>query len=178
MDLLFLDYDGVCHSGDVWYEPASGQVRLRVPGHELFESLPVLEAAIAPYPSLAIVLSTSWVQTFGFEKTREFLPESLQRRVIGATYDPQSPDAWRFARLTRYDAIALDVQRRKPKTRWLALDDDARGWPRNEYESLVLVNAQLGLACPGAQALLHARLAARFPITVALAPAFTLGPDE
>ena len=68
MDVLYLDFDGPLHPGDVWYEPASGQVRLRTPGHELFESLPVLEAAIAPYPSLAIVLSTSWVQIFGLEK--------------------------------------------------------------------------------------------------------------
>ncbi len=160
MDVLYVDFDGVGHPGDVWYEPASGQVRLRVPDHQLFESLPVLEAAIAPYPSLTIVLSTSWVQIFGFEKTRAFLPEGLQRRVIGATYDPQSPDAWRWTRLTRYDQIALDVQRRKP--RWLALDDDALGWPVSEYGALVLVPTQLGLSCPRAQALLHARLKARF----------------
>jgi hypothetical protein len=180
MDVLYVDFDGVGHPGDVWYEPASGQVRLKVPGHEFFESLPVLEDAIAGYPTLRIVLSTSWLMIFGFEKTRDFLPEGLRRRVIGATYDPQSPEAWRWARLTRYDQIALDVQRRKPRIpsvervnraskafnsshRWLAVDDDALGWPESEYGALVLVPTELGLSCPRAQALLHARLKARFP---------------
>jgi hypothetical protein len=162
MDVIFLDYDGVAHPGDVWYETAARQVRLRAPGHELFESLPVFEAAIAPYPSLAIVLSTSWVKTFGFEHARGCLPDSLQSRVIGATYDPQSNNAWRWDRMRRYDTIALDVQRRKP-SRWLALDDDAIGWPASERESLVLVPGTLGLACPIAQELLRSRLAARFP---------------
>lgn len=121
----------------------------------------MFEAVISHYPALKVVLSTSWVQTFGLEKTLEFLPESLQRRVISATYDPESPDAWRYSRLMRYDAIALDVKRRKP-TRWLALDDDALGWPQGERDALVLVPADLGLACPDAQARLHGGLAARF----------------
>jgi hypothetical protein len=64
--------------------------------------------------------------------------------------------------MRRYDTIALDVQRRKP-SRWLALDDDAIGWPASERESLVLVPGTLGLACPIAQELLRSRLAARFP---------------
>ena len=163
MDVIYLDFDGVTHPADVWYDRDSRQVRLQAPGHELFESLPVLEAAIAPYPDLKIVLSTSWVPTFGFEKTRAFLSESLQSRIIGSTYDPQSPDAWRFAKLRRYDAIALDVRRRRP-SRWLAIDDDALlGWPADQYDALVLAPPALGLACNETQALLRGRLAARFP---------------
>jgi len=162
MDVIYMDFDGVTHPGAVWCDRATKQAELRAPGHELFESLPIFEAAIAPYPALRIVLSTSWVQTYGFEQTREFLPEALQARVIGATYDPKSAGAWRFARLRRYDAIALDVQRRKP-TRWLAVDDDPLGWPETARDALVLVPTELGLACPTAQARLGTRLAARFP---------------
>jgi HAD domain in Swiss Army Knife RNA repair proteins len=162
MDLIFLDYDGILHPSAVWYERAARQVRLRAPGHELFESLPAFEAAIAPYPSLAIVLSTSWVKTFGFEHARERLPAPLQSRVIGATYDPQSNNAWRWDRMRRYDTIALDVQSRRP-SRWLALDDDAIGWPVSELGSLVLAPGELGLACPVAQEMLRCRLAERFP---------------
>jgi hypothetical protein len=105
MDVLFLDFDGVLHPGDVWYESATRQVTLRTPEHELFESLPILIEAIKPYPVLKIVLSTSWVRTYGFEQTREFLPTILQARVIGATYDPNSSEAWRWDRLRRYDTI-------------------------------------------------------------------------
>ena len=162
MDVLFLDFDGVLHPGEVWYEYGMREPLLRTPGHKLFESLPVLEAALAPYPALKIVLSTTWVQTVGFDKARERLSEALRSRVIGATYDPDSPDAWRFSRMRRYDTIALDVIRRGP-ARWLALDDDALGWPQNEQDALALVPADLGLACPNAQALLCGRLAARFP---------------
>jgi hypothetical protein len=161
MDVIYLDFDGVLHPGEVWYEYGMRQPRLRAPGHKLFENLAVFEAAIAPYPALKLVLSTSWVQALGFEKTREFLPEALQSRVIGATYDLDSPDAWRFARMRRYDTIAADVARRKPH-RWLAVDDDAVGWPANELTALALTPADLGLACPAAQAQLHSRLAARF----------------
>jgi hypothetical protein len=177
MDVLYLDYDGPLHPDDVWYEPASRQPSLRTPGHELFENVPVVEAAIAQYPALKIVLSTSWVVTFGLEKTCDFLPQTLRRRVIGATYDPQAPDAWRFTKLRRYDAIALDVRSRLA-SRWLAIDDDALGWPAKELDALVLVPTGLGLMCPVAQALLRDRLAARFPITDALAPPFAGGPDE
>jgi hypothetical protein len=161
MDVLFLDFDGVLHPGEVWYEYGMREPRLRTPGHKLFESLPVLEEAVAPYPNLKIVLSTTWVQTIGFEKALDRLSETLRSRVIGATYDPDSPDAWRFSRMRRYDAIALDVARRKP-ARWLALDDDALGWPQNERDALALVPADLGLAYPNAQALLCGRLTARF----------------
>jgi hypothetical protein len=162
MDVMYLDFDGVLHPGEVWYEYGMREPRLRASGHKLFESLPVLEEAVAPYPDLKIVLSTTWVQTIGFEKARDRLSEVLKSRVIGATYDPDSPDAWRFSRMRRYDTIALDVTRRKP-SRWLALDDDALGWPQNENDALALVPANLGLACPTAQALLCVRLAARFP---------------
>jgi hypothetical protein len=162
MDVLFLDFDGVLHPGDVWVERATQQVTLRTPGHKLFESLPILIEAIAPYPALQIVLSTSWVRTFRLEQTLEFLPKTLQTRVLGATYDPNSPEAWRWDRLRRYDTIALDVQRRRPD-RYLAVDDDALGWPAIEQTALALVPATLGLACPLAQELLHFRLAERFP---------------
>jgi hypothetical protein len=161
MDVLYLDFDGVLHPGEVWYEYGMREPRLRTPGHKLFESVPVLEDAIAPYPDLKIVLSTTWVQTVGFEKARDRLSEALQPRVIGATYDLDSPNAWRFSRMRRYDTIAQDLAKRKPD-RWVALDDDALGWPQAEYGALALVPAELGLACPTAQGLLRARLAARF----------------
>ena len=126
MDVLYLDFDGVLHPSEVWYEYGMREPRLRVRGHKLFESMSMVEDAIVPYPGLKIVLSTTWVQTFGFEQARNRLSEGMQPRVIGATYDLDSPDAWRFSRMRRYDTIALDVARRKP-ARWLAVDDDALG---------------------------------------------------
>lgn len=159
MHLLYLDFDGILH-------PAGGErnprgFRLNVPGHEVFESVPVLEQAIAPYPSLRIVLTTSWVQAYGFRQTCEFLPKSMQPRVIGATFDSRHLISGDFNELSRYAQILVDVRRREP-TRWLAVDDDAQGWPHGELDALVLVPAAIGLACTDAQALLRSRLAARF----------------
>ena len=165
MNLVFLDFDGVLHSDEVWFDRATNQPQLRAPG-QLFESAHLFEEAIAPYSSLLVILSTSWVRACGFEQARAFLPESLQRRVIGATYDPQSPDAWRFDRLTRYDAIAQDVKRRKP-SRWLAVDDDPLGsWPENERAALALTPPSLGLACPVAYAQLQDRLGRSLRIAI------------
>ena len=46
--ILFLDFDGVLHP-DPCFEEA-----------RLFENAPRLSAALAPYPEVAVVLSTSW----------------------------------------------------------------------------------------------------------------------
>jgi hypothetical protein len=158
-DILFLDYDGCLHPGEVWIQGTT--IELNAPGHELFESAPVLEAMLAPYPTIRIVLSTSWVRIFCFAYARDRLPTALAQRVIGSTFDPAAPHAWRFDRLTRYDAIMEDVRRRRP-ARWLALDDDALGWEKADQHRLVLAPAALGLACERVQEDLRARLAAEF----------------
>jgi hypothetical protein len=158
-DVLFLDYDGTLHPGDVWVQGAT--IELNAPGHELFENAPVLEELLAPYPSVRIVLSTTWVRMFSFKYARDRLPPGLVERVIGSTFDPAAPNAWRFDRLTRYDAIMEDVMRRRP-ARWLALDDDALGWAEAERHRLVLAPSALGLACARVQEDLRARLAVEF----------------
>jgi hypothetical protein len=158
-DVLFLDYDGCLHPGEVWMHGA--RVELDTPGHALFESAPVLEALLTPYPAVRIVLSTTWVRMFSFKYARDRLPSGLAERVIGSTFDPAAPNAWRFDRLTRYDAIMEDVTRRRP-ARWLALDDDAFGWAEADRHRLVLAPAALGLACARVQEDLRARLAVEF----------------
>ncbi len=128
--ILFLDFDGVLH-------PTRGDVAP-------FEYAPLLVAALEPYPDVRIVLSTSWVEVFGLEESRAFLPEELRRRVMGATYYEEWP-----ARLTRYGQIVHYV-RRHLLTRWLALDDDDQGWPAEHRQRLVRTSGLLGLAHPDA----------------------------
>jgi hypothetical protein len=161
MDVIYLDYDGVTHPGEVYVHPAEPKVRLHAKDHTLFESAPILEEQLVPYPDLNIVLSTSWVHSFGFEYARDQLPPSLRKRVCGSTCDANDPMAWRFARRTRYDQIVGDVARRKPD-RCLALDDDALGWPQKEREHLILIAGDLGLGSEIARTELRSRLAARF----------------
>jgi hypothetical protein len=161
MDVIYLDYDGVTHPGEVYVHPTEPKIRLHAKGCTLFENAPFLEEALAPYPDLHIVLSTSWVRSFGFEYARDQLMPSLRERVCGSTYDPKDPMAWRFSRRTRYDQILGDVSRRKPD-RWLAIDDDALGWPQKELGHLVFVPGEFGLWSDLARTELKARLAVRF----------------
>jgi hypothetical protein len=85
--ILFLDYDGVLHP-DAVYRTSQGIV-LRREGLRLFEWAPLLEAALAPYPEVRIVLSTSRVRVVDFDHSRRRLPPRLQARVIGATWHSQ-----------------------------------------------------------------------------------------
>jgi hypothetical protein len=81
---LFLDYDGVRHV-DVVYRTSQGIV---LHPASVFESTPLLVAALASYPEVRIVLSTSRVRILDVAYSRKQLP-GLQGRVIGATWDSQ-----------------------------------------------------------------------------------------
>ncbi len=85
---IFLDFDGVLH-------PIGGTVAQ-------FEYAPLLVAALEPHPTAQIVLSTSWVPVFGLDESKDMLPAELQRRVIGATYDPRYGLHEEWSSLTRY----------------------------------------------------------------------------
>lgn len=79
------------------------------------------------------------------------LPEALQERVIGATFhtrmaggwDTDSRDDW-FGR-TRYQQIEADFKRREVGQKWLAVDDDVRGWASSAKGNLVQTDPSLGL---------------------------------
>lgn len=157
---LYLDYDGVLHPADVRVTTAE-PLRPRVynggaTNHPLFEHAHLLERILAPFPNVRLVLATSWVRTLGYEFTRQQLRPALRGRVIGTV--------WRGALLehpprTRYDAVQIDADARG-LMRWLALDDDAEGWPEQErYRLIAPNNSWLGLSQPGRAGELAAALA-------------------
>lgn len=145
--VLYLDYDGVLHSDNVYWKPGNGIYVEK--GHgSLFEHADILVDALAKWPDLGIVLSTSWVPTLGFSAARERLPEALRGRVIGATWHSlfnQDPDmrAWWDA-ATRYETILADIARRGPKA-WLAIDDTDLGWATTARKHLVHTHSEHGL---------------------------------
>lgn len=160
-DILYLDFDGVLHPDDVWRTRGRGiHLGSRAFGHHLFESAKYLEAALVKYPSVNIVLSTSWVRVLGFNKAASYLPVSLQRRVIGATYHSAMPDEW-FVRLTRGEQVRMDRNRRMPK-KWLAIDDAEEGWTDDCLPHWVECNGELGLIEPKAQRILLSKLVLNF----------------
>jgi hypothetical protein len=155
--LLYLDYDGVLHDGEVYVRPRGGPY-IATPGRTLFEWVPILEDLLALHPHVAIVLSTSWVRVFSFERAKQRLSPALQTRVIGATFHNRWMRKSEFAELFRGQQIVEDAGRRRPK-HWFAIDDEHEGWPTEYADKLVRTSSHLGLSDPTVQQEVRARLA-------------------
>jgi len=122
------------------------------PSHALFEWLPILEEELAPYPSVALVLSSTWCIRPGYAKTLQRLPKELRARFIGGTYHKRvhGADSWTLASFrttSRGMQILADVQRRRPR-HWIALDDDIEDWPAFAIDNLVACEGTTGLSSP------------------------------
>lgn len=159
--ILYLDFDGVLHGGDVGLD-AHRRPYLLGSG-ELFEYAGRLVTVLGPYPGVDIVLSTSWVRIKGYRYACKRLPLALQQRVIGATWHSrfsrnEELRFWWTTSASRYDQIVSDVSRRRP-AQWLALDDDAEGWPASARRHLIQCDPALGLSEPRVRCQLESRLA-------------------
>jgi len=160
MKILYLDYDNVLH-GEVRRYREPPILRLETPGQLLFQNAPILEALLEPYADVKIVLSTSWVRVFGFDRARAYLPPALSQKVIGATFHRRHMRKEEFSQLARYAQIFADVGRRRPSA-WLAIDDEVDGWPAHAISHLVPMPPVLGLGCPTATSALKLRLETAF----------------
>jgi hypothetical protein len=150
--VVYLDYDGTVHFAAVCWHPSRGvyMCQREAPGHRLFEWAGHLETSLASFPEVALVLSTSWVSALGFSRARASLPESLARRVVGATFHSKvhgrsRASRYAFDAMPRGEQIWNDAKRRRPR-RWIALDDDVEGWPEPVRSHLVACNSHLGLS--------------------------------
>lgn len=157
MNILYLDYDAVLHDGNVLRNRTRGMY-IKTPGRTFFEWMPVLDALLAPYPDLQIVLSTTWVQELGFNEAKYELSPTLRERVIGATFLHPKIVKAEFDTKPRGMQILGDVGRRKP-SHWFALDDDAFGWPAAHKDKLIQTTDQLGLSDPAVQEQVRIKLA-------------------
>ncbi len=81
--ILFLDFDGVLPPDEAYL--VHGRPVLRAEG-ELFMWAPLLVNVLADFLMVRIVLSTSWTRDLRFTRARDWLPETLRARVIGATW--------------------------------------------------------------------------------------------
>lgn len=132
--ILFLDFDGVLHHGDV-YRVGKHPV-MRGEG-TLFEHAPLLVEALSSRPDVRIVLATNWVPFLGFARTKACLPPEIRQRVIGATWHSKCDLPRReWLALTRFGQISTYVERHRLRD-WIALDDDADGWPAQFRSRLV-----------------------------------------
>lgn len=144
--VLYVDFDGVLHHENVLWHPRRG-VYAGPPGFTLFEHAALLDELLAPYPEVSIVLSTSWVRTYGCSGAAKRLPAGLRDRVLGATFHSQMNEQ-AFIAKPRWMQVVEDVARRRPRG-WLALDDTDEGWPPEVRDQVLLTDERLGIAAPG-----------------------------
>lgn len=144
--VLYLDYDGVLHHENVLWHPRRGAYA-GSPGFLLFEHAPILDELLQPYPEVGIVLSTSWVRSYGCSGAAKRLPAGLRDRVLGATFHSQMNEQ-AFVETPRGKQVLNDIARRRPRG-WLALDDTDEGWPTEARESVLITDECLGISAPG-----------------------------
>lgn len=148
--LLYLDFDGVLHHENVLWHPKRGAYLSAPERYSLFQHAALLEQLLEPYPQLHIVLSTSWVRRYGCYATTKRLPSALAARVIGATFHSRHMKDDEFMCLPRGQQVHEDVLRRRPRD-WLALDDDAEGWPVEPAGKFVQTHMSEGISDPDVQ---------------------------
>ncbi|MEX3967222.1 HAD domain-containing protein [Paraburkholderia sp. EG286B] len=156
--VVFLDFDGVLHR--------LGAVRTRKgitstsPSIRLFEFAPILMDCLAPYDSVEIVLSTSWVHHLGYQRAKNALPMALSERVVGATFHSKYFDAGTWASKPRGAQVLRYVQTHR-LMRWLAIDDEILGFG-DHVSHVVRCDENLGLGDAKTQVVLCTRLAEQF----------------
>ena len=143
--VLYLDFDGVLHPDAAYWYRRRGIV-LCSPGRKLFDAAPPLVAELARHPDVRVVLSTSWVRVLSFSVALARLPPRLADRVIGATWHSHMHREW-WDGLTRYQQIAAHATRHGVRN-WVAIDDDAEGWPAEHLGHLVHTDSDTGIAAP------------------------------
>ena len=157
--VLYLDYDGVLHHENCLWHPRRGAYLVAPSRYTLFQHAELLEQMLEPYPTVKVVLSTSWVLRYGCSAAAKRLPPSLHARVIGATFHSRHMNADDFRWLPRGQQVTEDVLRRSPRD-WVALDDNEEGWPLSSGKRHVHTHMYEGISDPEVQAEFQKKLVA------------------
>jgi hypothetical protein len=154
--ILYLDYDGVLHHENVMWHARIGAYLSAPDEFKLFQHAELLERLLEPYPGVQIVLSTSWVVRYGCTRAAKNLRPELRSKVIGATYHSRMREE-EFREVPRGLQVWSDVVRRQPRA-WLAIDDNAEGWPEHARENFVQTHPHQGISEPAVLQELKAKL--------------------
>lgn len=183
--IVYLCISGVLHPSRMLYE----LLHERTPeedGHRRYEAVDALNSALSGWPKAKIILSSPQPWVRGLEEVLQHLGP-LASRVDGYTFEDlttkipfgkrrhpiSSEDYWR---LSKGSVVLRHVSWLTP-ARWIALDDDADGWPDDIAEQhLVLTQVDKGLLAPESMDRLLTVLQGNFGPPVA--PAATLESDS
>lgn len=136
MRILFLDIDGIVHSGESADEPT-----------EYWCWLPVLVELLAPHPDVVVVVHSSWRYEHTLTELRTVLGE-LGHRVIDAT-----------PRARRWESIEWWMsQNCRQVSSWRILDDAPEQFPNPPPPQLIVCDPGRGVSDPAVQAALRAWL--------------------
>ena len=127
---------------------ASGYLVLTGEG-ELFMWSPLRVGELLDLPHVKIVLNTNWVRVFGFEKTRDFLPDAPRRPVIGKTM-------FSLSYSSNYRQISNYTGSDNAGANWLAMETDSGDGYPGHFDNLVHTHGTTGLSDPDVLALLMA----------------------
>jgi hypothetical protein len=120
--LIFLDLDGVLR-------------RNEAPLHRLEKPLlAVFEEAVRRIPDVQIVITSSWREVIGLAELRRLFSPDVAARIVGVT---PFGDRGRYGEILAYlkEAGAAGL-------RWVVVDDDPYGYPRDT--PLILVDPSKG----------------------------------
>ncbi|MCK4164917.1 XRE family transcriptional regulator [Ralstonia pseudosolanacearum] len=121
---ILLDYDGTLHAGQALLND-DGRITLDS-GRQLFEFASLLIEMLRPYPTVEIVLTTSWLQTLSVDAVISYLPPELAQRVVDTTKDIKPRLSYEHSGAGRTDVIVSYAYGKRLKN-WLAIDDSAYG---------------------------------------------------
>jgi hypothetical protein len=161
--VLYLGISGVLHPSASLYE----LVYRRGPwddGHQEYEAVPWLTSALAGWPDVRIVLSSTQPWKHGLPRVLAHLG-LLAERVIGFTYEDlttklvrqvrtrsgttrliafSNEDYWR---MNKSDVVTAHVAWLRPDA-WIAVDDEDILWTSQVREHVVIVDGCRGLLHP------------------------------
>lgn len=145
--IVFLDFDGVLHP-EYAEGPASADV--------LFCHLPRFEAVIRDYPSVDIVISSTWREQLSLDAIRARFSADISERIIDVTPILLDLDAKDMLRRRECEILAWLVSVNRESEPWLALDDAA--WQFQQHrDKLISCQWYFGLTI-SVEAALRARL--------------------
>lgn len=151
---ILLDYDGTLHAGQALLDN-DGRVTLDS-GRRLLEFAPLLAEMLRPYPTVEIVLTTSWLQALPVDVVISYLPPELAQRVVDTTRDIKPRLSYEQSGADRTDVIVSYTYGKRLKN-WLALDDSAYGVskfgrePGELTDHFLLLDSALGISDASAQ---------------------------
>lgn len=119
---IYLNFDGVLHCVPCTKGP--------------FEHLPAFDAVLRTYPTVEVVISSSYREVLPLDVMRVWFSRDTQHQIIDIT--PVLPDS------KRVDEIRAHIKATDYHQRFIVLDDDPFEFPRN-YRPLILCQTAYGL---------------------------------